>query len=172
MVFYGTAGHPVRWLVVLGSDCQSKVDVGQNFVWHFQARHPQPSVYIRCLVQSLILHNMNVLDQRSIKRLLFDSLEEIVLPGSVVVDTANDDVEAPHDPRFQIVKKMELFEQRVADVRLSDYQERMELTFLEAYIDIFRGLCMNRSRMRRILCHLVIDWDNIQLDASRPPLII
>ena len=61
---------------------------------------------------------MVVLDQRSVKCFLFDSLEEIILPGSILIDTANDDVEAPHDPRFQIGEKMALFVTRAADVSL------------------------------------------------------
>ena len=31
---------------------------------------------------------------------------------------------------------------------------------------MFRTLCMNRSRLRRMLCHLVLDWDGIQYDAE------
>ena len=75
-------------------------------------------MYTRCLIQSLILHHTVVLDQRSIKRFVFDSLQEIVLPGSILIDSANDDVEAPQDPRFQIVQKMDSFIARAADVSI------------------------------------------------------
>lgn len=34
------------------------------------------------------------------------------------------------------------------------------------YLEVFRALCMNRSRMRRMLCHLVLDWDGLQLDVG------
>ena len=37
-----------------------------------------------------------------------------------MIDPANDDVEAPQDPRFQIVQKMNVFISRVADVRAYD----------------------------------------------------
>lgn len=76
-------------------------------------------MYIRGLVQSLILHDTVVLNQRSIKQFLFDSLEEMVLPASMLIDTANDDVEAPQDPRFQIVGRMDTFISRTADVSYS-----------------------------------------------------
>ena len=109
---------------------------------------------------------MVVLDRRSIKRFLFDSLEEMVLPGSVLIDAANDEVEAPHDPRFQIVKKMDDFVTRTADVSCYGCLCQLLLRLPQAYFDMFRTLCMNRSRMRRMLCHLAIDWDNIQLDVS------
>ena len=29
---------------------------------------------------------------------------------------------------------------------------------------------MNRERMRRMLCHMIVDWDNIQLDVRVPLL--
>lgn len=52
----------------------------------------------------------------SFKKLLFDDLEEIVLPASLLIDPANGDIEAPQDPRFQILKKMDAFVTRAADV--------------------------------------------------------
>lgn len=121
-----------------------------NFLCFFSSRSPQPPVYARCLAQSLILHEMTVLDRISVKRFLFDNLEEVTLPGSILVDLANENVEVPQDPRFQINTKMDTLLTRCVD----------------AFFDIFRANCMNRSRMRRMLCHLVIDWDNVQLDAE------
>lgn len=55
----------------------------------------------------------------SFKNLLFDDLEEIVLPADVLVDPANGDIEAPQDPRFQIKKKMDAFVTRAADVSMT-----------------------------------------------------
>lgn len=45
----------------------------------------------------------------SIKQLLFDDLAEIVIPGDVLVDPRNSQVEVPIDPRFQIAKRMDVF---------------------------------------------------------------
>lgn len=59
---------------------------------------------------------MKVLRSTSIKQLLFDDLEEVVLPADLLLDPANDDVEAPQDPRFQIVRKMEAFLSRSGPV--------------------------------------------------------
>ncbi len=59
---------------------------------------------------------MKVLRSTSIKQLLFDDLEELVLPAGLLLDPANDDVEAPQDPRFQIVRKMEAFLSRSGPV--------------------------------------------------------
>ncbi|KAL9614381.1 MAG: hypothetical protein Q9167_001110 [Letrouitia subvulpina] len=121
-----------------------------TFVWTFQSRKPQPSIYIRCLLQSLIFHDMKVLGEMTITRLIFDDLAETVLPGHFLVDPTNSDIEAPQDPRFQVWKEMQSFVLRVGD----------------AFLDMFRAMCMNRSRMRRMLCHLILDWESIQLEAE------
>jgi len=76
----------------------------------------QPPVYVRCLIQSLILNEMKVLDQMSIKQLLYYDLEEITLPASVLIDPTNDEYEAPQHPRYQINAKMETLISRSADV--------------------------------------------------------
>ncbi|KAL8691283.1 MAG: hypothetical protein Q9218_003462 [Villophora microphyllina] len=102
-----------------------------NFTYIFQSRKPQPSIY-------------------TLTKSVFDDLEELTLPANVLLDPTNDQVEAPHDARFQIAKAMREFALRVGD----------------PFLDIFRALCMNRSRMRRMLCHLVLDWDNVQLEAE------
>ena len=90
----------------------------QTFVLAFQSRMPQPCVYIRCLLQSLIINDMRVLRNMSIKQLLFDDLEEVVLPADILLDLSNGDIEAPHDPRFQIVRKMEAFLVRTGPVNV------------------------------------------------------
>ena len=61
---------------------------------------------------------MRVLGTMSFKQLLFDDLEEVVLPADLLVDPANGEVEAPQDPRFQILKRMDNFVTRAADVSL------------------------------------------------------
>lgn len=86
----------------------------------------------------------------SFKQLLFHDLEELVLPADPLLEATNGDVEAPQDPRFQMAKKMDAFVTRAAD----------------PYLDIFRTLCMNRSRLRRMLTHLVLEWDSVQFDAE------
>jgi hypothetical protein len=85
-------------------------------VRYFQTKSLQPPVYVRCLIQSLILSEMRVLDRMSIKQLLYCDLEEITLPASVLVDPTSDEYEAPQHPRFQINAKMETLISRSADV--------------------------------------------------------
>ena len=52
----------------------------------------------------------------SLKQFIFHDLAELVLPLDTLIDFRNSDVEAPHDPRFQIAQKMELFVSRVGQV--------------------------------------------------------
>lgn len=59
---------------------------------------------------------MKVLPSMSIKQLLFDDLEELVLPADLLLDLTNDTIEAPYDPRFQIARKMEAFLSRIGPV--------------------------------------------------------
>ncbi|KAL8718478.1 MAG: hypothetical protein Q9225_004392 [Loekoesia sp. 1 TL-2023] len=129
--------------------CQASSNI-LNFTYVFQSRKPEPSIYVRCLLQSLIFHNMKVLGNITITKLVFDDLEELVLPADILLDPANGNVEAPHDPRFQMAKEMRGFILRIGD----------------PFLDMLRAICMNRSRMRRMLCHLILDWESIQLETE------
>lgn len=93
---------------------------------------------------------MTVLGTMSIRQLLDDDLSSVVLPADTLLDRGNDDIEMPSDPRFNMAQRMEIFRARAA----------------QSYLDILRTLCQNRCRIRRTLCHLVSDWDNLQLDGE------
>ncbi|TVY38701.1 N-alpha-acetyltransferase, NatC auxiliary subunit [Lachnellula subtilissima] len=121
-----------------------------TFVSLFQARKPQPSVYIRTLLQHYIFGDMIMLGNMSIRQVLDDDLSTTVLPASQLLDRANDEVEFPNDPRFKMAERMELFRSRAAG----------------SFLDILRTICQNRCRIRRTLCHTIADWDILQLDAE------
>jgi len=91
-----------------------------------------------------------VLGTMSIRQVLDEDLSSIVLPGSILLDRENDDIEIPTDSRFIMANKMELFRSRAAG----------------SYLDILRTICQNRCRIRRTLCHTITDWDNLQLDSE------
>lgn len=55
----------------------------------------------------------------SLKQLLLDDFEELVLPADVLIDPTNADIEAPQDPRFQMSKRMDAFVTKAADVSLA-----------------------------------------------------
>lgn len=122
----------------------------QTFVFFFQAKKPQPLVYVRTLLQTFLFDAMEVLGSMSIRMLLDDDLSIITLPASPFLDRANDDIEIPTDPRAQISQKLELFRQRAA----------------QPYLDVLRTFCQNRCRVRRSLFHVVRAWDALQADAE------
>ncbi|KKZ64641.1 hypothetical protein EMCG_09449 [[Emmonsia] crescens] len=141
--------------------CQDAVDVQQildyrgpynlqTLVWALQSRKPQPCVYIRSLVQSLLVHEMEILGSVAVKDFFFDGLAELVLPYSQLLDRKNEEVEAPSDSRFQIAKHMDNFVKRAA----------------QPFVDTYRTACLNRCRVRRTLCHTIVDWDALQAEAE------
>lgn len=91
-----------------------------------------------------------MLENIPVKRFVYDSLEELVLPGSVLLDPANERVEMPTDPRFKIAACMDDFVRRMA----------------QPFVDLYRSTCLNRCRVRRTLCHAIVDWDQLQFEAE------
>ncbi|KAJ5919857.1 hypothetical protein N7454_009692 [Penicillium verhagenii] len=141
--------------------CQDAIDMQHmldyrgptNFktaIWSLMSRKPQPSVYIRCLTQALIVSDMTILGAVSVKHFLFDDLAELVLPGSILLEANTDDVELPSDPRFQIARLMDGFVKR----------------FAQPFVDSVRCACLNRCRVRRTVTHTVVDWDSLQMEAE------
>ncbi|KAJ0164828.1 N-alpha-acetyltransferase 35, NatC auxiliary subunit [Colletotrichum tanaceti] len=122
----------------------------QTYVMTFQAKKPQPLIFVRTLLQSFLFKDMEVLGHKSIRQLLDDDFSIVSLPNSPLLDRANDEIEAVKDPRFTIANQMEVFRQRAA----------------QPYLDILRTFCQNRCRVRRTLCHIVRDWENLQFDAE------
>jgi hypothetical protein len=116
----------------------------------FQTRKPQPSVYIRTLLQHYLFCDMVILGTMSIRQVLDDDLAATVLPAHKLLDRGNDDIEVTHDPRHNMAARMEIFRSRAGG----------------SYLDILRTICQNRCRIRRTLCHTIADWDNLQLDAE------
>ncbi|OKL55867.1 hypothetical protein UA08_08865 [Talaromyces atroroseus] len=119
-------------------------------IWTIASRKPQPGIYIRCLMQAFIVNEMKILGSQSVKRLFYDDLKDLVLPSSTLLRAENEEIEVPSDPRFQIHRSMETFVTRVA----------------HPFVDTFRTCCLNRSRVRRALCHCIVEWDNLQIEAE------
>ncbi|PNY27000.1 N-alpha-acetyltransferase 35, NatC auxiliary subunit [Tolypocladium capitatum] len=122
----------------------------QTFVTTFQAKKPQPLVYVRTLLQTFLFNAMEILGSMSIRQLLDDDFSIVTLPASPLLDQDNDEVEAIQDPRFAMAQQMEMFRQRAA----------------QPFLDILRTACQNRCRVRRTLCHIIRDWENLQVDAE------
>lgn len=118
----------------------------------FMSRIPQPSAYIRAVVQSFLLDRATelVLGKVTPKQFLLSSVEAMVLANSSMLDPANDLVEVPTSPQFEMARLVMDFDARVS----------------QQYLNVFRNSCLNRCRTRRTLCHLVLDWDALQADAE------
>ena len=145
----------------LEKDCQDRSDIhelcsiagNENLLtafWTFMSRQPQPSVYVRALLQSFLSRSDNTLGGGSLKSFIFSDLEALVLPNSPLLDEGHEKVERPSDARFQITKY------------LNDFVSRCG----QSYLNLYRTACLNRCRVRRTLCHAVVDWDNLQGDAE------
>ncbi|KAL2010798.1 hypothetical protein VTN00DRAFT_3516 [Thermoascus crustaceus] len=141
--------------------CQDAIDIQEIIeyrgphnlrvaVWALASRKPQPSVYIRSLLQTFIVNDMKVVGSVPVKQFFYDDLAELVLPFSLLLQPENDEVEMPSDPRFQIARQMANFLRRAA----------------QPLMDTFRTSCLNRCRIRRTLCHTVVDWDGLQVEAE------
>ena len=128
---------------------------GENLLtalWTLMSREPPTSVYVRSVVQSFLSRNDKVMGQASLERFMIGDIKHLVLPGNPFLDrrpSTSDgatcvDLE-PH-PRSLLV----------------DFVSRCSVP----YINIFRTVCLNRCRIRRTLCHAVIEWDNIQAEAE------
>ncbi|KAI1001414.1 hypothetical protein K3495_g6783 [Podosphaera aphanis] len=121
-----------------------------KFVLLFQTRKPQTSVYVRSLLQHYLFSDMIILGSMSIRQVIDDDLAITVLPAHVLLDRSNDEIEIPFDPRHKMAAQMEYFRSRAAG----------------CYLDLLRTICQNRCRMRRTLCHTVVDWQALQHDAE------
>ncbi|KAL4917166.1 Mak10 subunit, NatC N-terminal acetyltransferase-domain-containing protein [Aspergillus aurantiobrunneus] len=119
-------------------------------VWTILSRKPQPSVYIRSLLQTIIVNQATILGSVSAKQFLYDELAALVLPSSILLEANLDETEMPSDPRFQIGQLMDSFVRR----------------FSVPFMDTFRSACLNRCRIRRTICHTLADWDNLQMEAE------
>ncbi|KKK20763.1 hypothetical protein P175DRAFT_0503313 [Aspergillus ochraceoroseus IBT 24754] len=141
--------------------CQDGVDIQEIFnyrgpcnfkvaIWTLLSRKPQPSVYIRSLLQAIIFDRSSIAGTVPIKQFLYDELAEVVLPSSVLLEASVDETEMPSNPRFQIARQMDGFVKR----------------FSQPFVDTIRSACLNRCRIRRNVCHTIVDWDNLQIEAE------
>ncbi|RKF73315.1 N-alpha-acetyltransferase 35, NatC auxiliary subunit [Golovinomyces cichoracearum] len=130
--------------------CLDAFAVVETFIMLFQSRKPQPSVYVRTLLQHYIFTENSFLGRITMRQFIEENLAKTVLPTHLLLDKSNDEIEVPSDYRYKIAAQMENFRSRAAG----------------SYLDMLRAFCQNRCRIRRALCHTILDWDNLQLDAE------
>lgn len=102
------------------------------------------------------MNDMAILGSTPVKDFLYDELSDLVLPSSILLQANTDQTEMPSDPRFQIAKHMDGFVKR----------------FGQPFVDTYRSACLNRCRVRRTVCHTVVDWDQLQMEVCSNVLTV
>lgn len=111
-------------------------------VYTLQSRKPEPSVYIRSLVQGLLVYDSQILGSISAEKFCRDDIADLVLPSSQLLDTHNV-VEMPSDPRFQIAKHTTAFIKRMSQVILTQpfsYMHANRSSLLSILIERFASI--------------------------------
>ncbi|KAK6384945.1 N-alpha-acetyltransferase, non-catalitic subunit [Exophiala oligosperma] len=115
---------------------------------HFMAQENQPAVYVRSLVQSFLYLDNSVLGHSTPKEFILQDLRTLVFPVHPLL--CNSPSEIFTDRQFDAATQFDIFIERTAD----------------SFLNLFRAFCLNRPRVRRTMCHAVLEWDQIQLEAE------
>lgn len=116
----------------------------------FMAQDPQPSVYVRALLQSFLTLQNNVLGRFSLRQFISQDLQLMVLPNSALLTETAGTSPTLNEEQNQALAQFDYFINR----------------FGPSYLNLFRTFCLNRSRVRRNLCHAALEWDQIQAEAE------
>lgn len=104
----------------------------QKAVWSYASRNP--NTYARAIFQDLLFTDGAVRQDMPHFDLMLVDIRDLVLAGDTLVDPASFGVEVPSDPRHRCSRIIETFMDRAYD----------------EYLNIYRMVCQNRSRMRRM----------------------
>ncbi|KAF8468341.1 Mak10 subunit, NatC N-terminal acetyltransferase-domain-containing protein [Kalaharituber pfeilii] len=121
-----------------------------TFLLRFNGRKLQPCTYVRVMLQCLLVQNWAVVGKVPIKEYVIADLKELCCPLPKLLDPNNDLAEAPQSPEYNIMKRVNWFTDKASNLMLG----------------LFQKLCMNRPRVRRTLCHILLDWDAFQSEAE------
>ncbi|KEF54716.1 uncharacterized protein A1O9_09158 [Exophiala aquamarina CBS 119918] len=116
----------------------------------FMAQDPQPSVYVRALLQSFLTLQDNILGRFTLRQFITQDLQLMVLPNSMLLTEATGTSPALNGEQIQALAQFDYFINRLGP----------------SYLNLFRTFCLNRSRVRRNLCHAALEWDRIQAEAE------
>lgn len=122
-------------------------------LWTFMSQPVQPSVYVRALVQNSFAPDEQTPGSLPRRDMIVQDIRALVLPVSPLLDTfggGSTTSPPPTAPHFQAHSQTMHFIDRVCIPATQQY----------------RSFSLNRSRVRRNLCHAAIEWDAIQADAE------
>ncbi|KAF2207771.1 hypothetical protein CERZMDRAFT_71287 [Cercospora zeae-maydis SCOH1-5] len=135
------AGYNVTAIEVVRSP-----HVLQSAIWSFSSRSPVPNTYTRAKLQELITSDERVAEGVSHFDLMLADIQELVLPQDPLADPASFMVEATHDIRHRTSRILEEF---------------MIKAFGE-YLNLYRVICQNRDRMRRLFTQSIALFDEME----------
>ncbi|KAG5518505.1 hypothetical protein PMAC_002901 [Pneumocystis sp. 'macacae'] len=121
-----------------------------NFFRYFRTKKPNPSPFIRIMLQSLFFSNNMILNKFSLDQFIIDSISEIYSPAKKLFTILNQLCETYNDSKHCIFNSVNNFIKTASIV----------------YVNVFRIMCHNPSRQRRNFCKLVLDLESLQTEAE------
>ncbi|KAM3423857.1 hypothetical protein BST61_g1254 [Cercospora zeina] len=118
----------------------------KSAIWSFSSRNPLPNTYARARLQELITSDERIAEDVSHFDLMLADIRELVLPQDPLADPASFMVEATHDVRHRTSRTLE-------DFMIKAFGE---------YLNLYRVICQNRDRMRRLLTQSIALFDEME----------
>ncbi|EXJ93337.1 hypothetical protein A1O1_01729 [Capronia coronata CBS 617.96] len=116
----------------------------------FMAQNPQPAVYVRALLQTFLTYNHAVLGKFAVRDFIWQDIQSLVRPTVSPLDRSTELGSTTAVSQSQLYSQLDHFISRCS----------------QSFLDLFRTFCLNRCRVRRTLCHAVLEWDQLQADAE------
>ncbi|KAK8161366.1 Mak10 subunit, NatC N-terminal acetyltransferase-domain-containing protein [Phyllosticta citrichinensis] len=123
-----------------------------SFIWAFNSRKPQPLAYSRACLANLVFGNADEMYEELVRR----DLADLTLCHDPILDPVNWTIELSPNPLIP------------SDNRavLAEIVNTFNTKAVPAFLDFWTSLCQNRCRTRRLLCHNLIAFHNLQLDTE------
>ncbi|PSN68170.1 Mak10-domain-containing protein [Corynespora cassiicola Philippines] len=125
----------------------------QSFLWAYASRSPAPLPYSRSYLATLLFHPDILTGSVSLP---LTDLKTLVFPSSPVVDPSNWAFSPPRNPLLPKPPRLQLA------MLIDEFIDRSG----QPYLDLWVALGQNRCRLRRMLTHVIVGWDLLQLDAG------
>ena len=99
--------------------------------------------------------------------LVVNDLAESVLPEDEILDPINQSIEVTAHPKHLISNVINNFLNRILKVSfyLRNPVNLERSNPVKVYVDFWSALCQNRSRIRRNLTHVMLDFDQHELEV-------
>jgi N-alpha-acetyltransferase 35, NatC auxiliary subunit len=121
----------------------------QRAVWAFASRVPQPGTFPRAYMQNILFGGDRLTEDLSQFDLMLWDIRALMLAGDSIADPDSFQVEVTSDPRHMISRHVEAF---------------MDKAFDE-YLNLYRMVCQNRCRIRRLFSQAIPILDGMEAEA-------